>query len=185
MSSEYIKLLEEENRALRKRVEYLENTLIEIETLTYRSKKFRVISVEDTGPDDQSCSNSNANNGIQSDLLETIELNDDDEPVATIGAQSDVLSYLQLQRRTSDQQIANVPVCSRAERNAVTTNREILSAHTKKMLNKCKHLRISLNRLSKRDISKLQKARPTTRSTVKSKATNDNSKNIKKGKKLK
>lgn len=155
MASEYIKSLEEENRALRKRVEYLENTLMEIETLTYRSKQFRVISVEDIAPDDQSCNNSN--NGIQPDSVEIIEINDDDAPVPTTSTQSDVLSYLQLQRRTSNQQIPNVPVVSRAKRNAATI--KTYSAHTKKMLKKCKGLRICVSRLSKKDISKLRMAK--------------------------
>lgn len=179
MSSEYLKSLEEENRALRKRVEFLENTLIEIETLTYRSKQFRVISVEDIAPDDQSCTNSN--NAIQpTDALETIELNDDDAPVPTTSAQSEVLSYLQLRRRTSNHhQIANVPVVLRAQRNAASMNRENYSANTKKMLKKCKDLRVCLNRLSKNDISESRKAKPNKRSTATTPKANK--RNMKKG----
>lgn len=181
MSSEYIKSLEEENRALRKRVEYLENTLVEIETLTYRSKQFRVIPVEDIGSDDQSCSNSN--NCIQSDLLEIIELNDDDAPVTTTSAQSDVLSYLQLRRRSSKQPIdksVNVSIVSRAQRNAAATmKRQNYSAHTIKMLKKCKPLRVRLDRLPKKNSSKLpKKTKPKTRSTATS--TNRNNRNMKK-----
>lgn len=182
MSSEYIKSLEEENRALRKRVEYLENTLVEIESLTYRSKQYRVIPVEDIASDDQTCSKSN--NCIQPHLLETIELNDDDDaPVATTSAHSDVLSYLQLRRCSSIQPIgksSNVPVVSRAQRNAAATmKRENHCAHTIKMLKKCKPLRIRLDRLPKKNSSKLPKnTKPRTRSTATS--TNHNNKNLKK-----
>lgn len=179
MSSEYIKSLEEENRALRKRVEFLENTLIEIETLTYRSKQFRVIPVEDIAPDEQSCTNSN--NTIQPKVaLKTVELNDDDAPVPATSAQSEVLSYLQLQRRTSNQhRIENVPVVSRAKRNAAPMNRENYSANTKKMLKKCKDLRVCLNRLSKKDILESQKAKPKKRSTATTPKANN--RNMRKG----
>lgn len=162
----YIADLEKENRALKQRVQHLENTLGEIEALSNRAKQSeqsRGIRVEDIPTDEEP--NDQPHRSVRLSNLapqiptpqETIHVNDDDDvdggelpmdqiqldansnPRTTNGLNEsgDVLNYLRLQRRISVK-----PRRSKNEDNLLT---------------KCRDLRIPLDRLSLREISNSQK----------------------------